>query len=183
MYSLTAIHLLSLLLLCDSQMMGPPGTMLFDAIGPCENNPGGDVEFDLNLQSTDSKGGKILSMNVSTKVPLDDTVTYLANVLKWEDNGWKYANKRSGNLCPDLMRFASKIWKLLQEHSVPKIPDECSLEPGDYRVENVTAATSDLDIPVTYYGKTRLDVSIYQGSTLLACVVFDGVSQKPARPF
>ncbi|KAB0796188.1 hypothetical protein PPYR_10249 [Photinus pyralis] len=183
MYSLTAIHLLSLLLLCDSQMMGPPGTIILDAMGPCENNPGGDVEFNLNLQTIDSKGGKLLSVNVSTKVPIDDTVTYFANLLKWDDNGWTTVTTHSANFCADVMKFAPRVWKLVKEHSVPEIPARCSLEPGDYKVDNLRAATSDFNLPVMPYGKVKIDISLSRGGKLLACFYFDGVSQKPTRHF
>ncbi|KAB0796191.1 hypothetical protein PPYR_10252 [Photinus pyralis] len=179
MYLFSGINLVALFLLCDTKTMGPPGTIHLDLVEPCGENPGGDVELETDLHKIDALGSKALSATIRMKIPLDDAVTYKIEVRKWDD-GWKLQMDHSGKLCEETMKFAPKLWDQLKSVSTPEMPDECSLEPGEYKVKNLKAMTKDMAIPSIYYGKLQVEIWFYRDEELISCLVIEGDSQAPA---
>ncbi|KAB0796190.1 hypothetical protein PPYR_10251 [Photinus pyralis] len=182
MYSPTVIHLFVLLLVCDAKSVGPRGAITLDTVKTCEDNPGGEVELELNLYSLDSKGAKAISLTINSTIPLDDSLTYIMEVQRW-DGGWKLEYTHTSLLCADITRFVPNIWKRLAEASEPKLPEKCGVEPGYYVVKEYTALAMDFAVPYVYYGEIMLKVSIFQGRKLILCFFVKGNSQIPQKPF
>ncbi|XP_017767781.1 PREDICTED: uncharacterized protein LOC108556275 [Nicrophorus vespilloides] len=151
------------------KQIGPIGTLDILRVDACEAK--NNLKQKVQLKFTFNTKTKVVNGNINIPFNFDESITFKGALHKWTGSEWKKnMMKWDGKACDYLNNYLPKIFADFQSSLDPKVKTKCTIQKGNYKINNLIVPLKHLELPMIVYGKLKAEFKAFKGKETVLCI-------------